>query len=74
MGVQSVTLSPEMLIQLKDSINCYKEVFTTKTTITFYCFMKGIDEGFTKLEDMAEVEAQKELFEASGAEVVDLTD
>ena len=57
MGTEQVQLTPDILLQVKDSIECYKEVFTTVTTVTFQCFLSGVEAGFERLENKADMEA-----------------
>ena len=64
MGTSSVSLTPDILAQIKDSIQCYKDFFITDTIVTFACFLKGVDTGYTALADKAEKDAKKALFEA----------
>lgn len=71
MGTKEVSLGPEILLQIQDSIQCYKDFFSTETTVTFVCFLKGVDQGYTSLANKADKDAQKAIYEASGAIVID---
>lgn len=70
-GRSEVALTPELLSQIKDSIKCYEDNYDEVITVTFACFMKGIDQGYQKLKDKAAMEEKMAQMRNSGATIID---